>query len=100
MKVGGQLHDLIDLPLEIQTPVLTEQESGWGPEPVWIFRRRDKYSPLPEIEPQTSYCTTLTWLLVRNRVFPRSYVVGGSETGDVCQNGVIRDSSKVFPLQA
>jgi len=41
MEAGGQHHVPAALPVGI-TPVPTEYETRWAPEPVWTFWRREK----------------------------------------------------------
>jgi len=40
-------------PLET-TMVLTEQESGWAPELVWMFWRKQNLLPLQQFKPQAN----------------------------------------------
>jgi len=41
MTVGGQHHGQGSSPQE-RVLILSELEAGWGPEPVWMFWRREK----------------------------------------------------------
>jgi hypothetical protein len=49
-KVSGQLHVQPVLAPGQKTPVPTEYETGWAPEPVWTLWRT--YMSMPEIEPR------------------------------------------------
>jgi len=40
--VSGQLHALAASPPGKRQPVITEQEAGWAPEPVWMLQRSEK----------------------------------------------------------
>jgi hypothetical protein len=52
MEVNRQFHASAAL----ITPVPTQQETGWGPYPVWMLWRGEKSLFLPEIEPQFPSC--------------------------------------------
>jgi hypothetical protein len=42
MDVGGELHKLAALSLGKEQPIPIEQETGWAPQLIWAFWRRDK----------------------------------------------------------
>jgi hypothetical protein len=42
LDMSCELHAATALPPKKEPPVLTEEEAGWDPEPVWTQRRREK----------------------------------------------------------
>lgn len=51
MELSGQLHSSAAFPWD-GTPLPTEQEAGWGPEPVRTLWRREKPFTLADIKAQ------------------------------------------------
>jgi len=52
MKVGGDPHAPAALP-QITTPVPTEYEARWAPQPVWRVLKKKKTLVFPGFEPRT-----------------------------------------------